>query len=321
MKKSKNCTMKALYIFLKIDFYNNKSKNLKMSIQYVNYDIGTHTRFSGQIYDTVNYSISKGMYSTQFFMGNPYGFNRAKISLEDIEKTKKLLHNYPTHIFTHFPYVANLAGSKDTLAWNENSSQDAKTTYILKSLEYELSVISNFDRSSNGVVIHPGSFPNRNKGLVAISKSINKINFSENSKLILENSAGQGNTLATTFEELKTIIDNVDNDKKQFIGICIDTCHTYAYGLYDLSKIEEVEKMFIDFDNIIGIKNLSLVHLNDSKEKFKSKKDRHELLKQGYIWKHDDSSLKYLLEKCKKYNIPIILETEETDMNTVSRIQ
>lgn len=320
MKKLKNYTMKPLYIFLKIDFYNNTYKNIKMSIQYVKYDIGSHTCFSGKIYDTINYSISKGMYATQFFMGNPYKFDRAKISLEDIEKTKKLLRNYPTHVFTHFPYVANLAGSKDSLAWNGNSSQDAKTTHILKSLEYELSVISNFDTRRNGVVIHPGCFPDRNKGLLAISQSINKINFTQNSKLILENSAGQGNTLAATFEELKTIIDNLDLEKKQSIGVCIDTCHTHAYGLYDLSKIEQVEKMFNDFDSILGMERLTLIHLNDSKEKFKSKKDRHELLKQGCIWKDDDNSLKYLLEKCKEYNIPIILETEETDMNTISRI-
>jgi len=289
-----------------------------MSIQYVNYDVGSHSCFSGKIYDTINYSIAKGMYATQFFMGNPYGFDRAKISMEDIEKTKKLLRNYPTHIFTHYPYVANLAGSKDSLAWNGNASQDGKTSHILKSLEYELSVISNFDTLRNGVVIHPGCFPDRNKGLLTIAKSINKINFTTNSKLILENSAGQGTSLATTFEEIKTIIENIDENKKGNIGVCIDTCHTFAYGLYDLSKVEEVEKMFIDFDNILGLDKLTLIHLNDSKEKFKSRKDRHELLKQGFIWKNDDISLRYLLEKCKTHNIPCILETEESDMKTIS---
>jgi deoxyribonuclease-4 len=286
-----------------------------MSLLLNDYQIGAHKSFSGKIYDTVYDSINSGMYVTQFFMGNPYGFDRAKITTEDIQNTKRLIKSYPIDIFTHYPYVANLAGSKETLAWNGDEKQDNKTGYILKSLEYELSVLSNFP--NNGVVIHPGNFKDRNRGLITISQSINKINFTENSKLVLENSAGQGTSLATTFQEIKTIIDNVDEYKRQNIGVCIDTCHTFAYGLYDLSITSQVEKMFNDFNAIIGLDKLSLVHLNDSKEKYGSKKDRHELLKHGYIWKHDDSSLKYLIQKCKQLNIPCILETQESDMITV----
>lgn len=286
-----------------------------MSLLLNDYQVGAHMPFTGKIYDTVYQSINMGMYVTQFFMGNPYGFERTKISIDDIESTKNLIKRYPTDIFTHYPYVANLAGSKDSLAWNGDEKQDIKTTKILKSLEYELSILSNFSR--NGVVIHPGNFKDRNKGLLAISQSINKINFTKNSKLILENSAGQGTSLATTFQEIKTIIDNIDENKKPHIGVCIDTCHTFAYGLYNLSIQQQVEQMFLDFDNILGINKLSLIHLNDSKEKYGSKKDRHELLKQGCIWKENDTSLKYLIQNCKRRNIPCLLETEETDMITI----
>ena len=289
-----------------------------MSLLFNDYQVGAHKSFSGKIYDTVYESINSGMYVTQFFMGNPYGFDRTKISLEDIQNTKILIKRFPTAIFTHYPYVANLAGSKDSLAWNGDEKQDNKTQYVLQSLEYELGILSNFPK--NGVVIHPGNFKDREKGLLAISKSINKINFTQNSKLVLENSAGQGTSLATTFEELKIIIDNVDENKRQNIGVCIDTCHTYAYGLYDLSTTSNVEKMFKDFQDIIGTDKLSLIHLNDSKERFGCKKDRHELLKHGYIWKNDDSSLKYLILKCKELNIPCILETEESDMTTIATL-
>jgi deoxyribonuclease-4 len=286
-----------------------------MSLLLNDYQVGAHMPFTGKIYDTVYESINMGMYTTQFFMGNPYGFERTKISIDDIESTKNLIKRYPIDIFTHYPYIANLAGSKDSLAWSGDTKQDNKTMKILKSLEYELGVLSNFNR--NGVVIHPGNFKDRNKGLTAIYQSINKINFPTNSKLILENSAGQGTSLATTFQEIKMLIDNIEENKRSHIGVCIDTCHTYAYGLYDLSILQEVEKMFLDFDNILGIDKLSLIHLNDSKEKYASKKDRHELLKQGCIWKQKDDSLKYLIQHCKKLNIPCILETEKTDMITV----
>jgi deoxyribonuclease-4 len=276
------------------------------------YEIGAHTQFSGKIYETLCKSINLGMYSTQFFMGNPQSTNRAKILDKDIEDSKKLLKKFPLHVFSHFPYVSNLAGSVDSLAWQDNEVQNTKTLQVIKSLEYELSILSNFP--SNGVVIHPGNFKDRDKGLKAISQSINKINFVENSKILLENSAGQGNSLATTFKEIKYIIDNVDSDKRKYIGVCIDTCHLFAYGDYDISKISEVDRMFSDFDNIIGMEYLKLIHLNDSETPFKSRRDRHACLERGYIWKNDNSSLIHLLKKCSMLKVPLVLETEIEDM-------
>ena len=286
-----------------------------MSVIYSNHILGSHTSFCKNITDTIRTSINRGMYATQFFMGSSHSFSRTKIAQNDIDSSKILLERYPMHVFTHFPYVANLAGSKDCLAWNGDFEQDIKTEKILKSLEYELGIIANFNIRSNGVVIHPGNHPERKKGLKAIGQSINKINFPENSKLLLENSAGQGTSLATTFDEIREIYSYVVENKRQHIGVCIDTCHIYAYGLYNLSLISEVDKMFEDFDYLIGLNRLSLIHLNDSKDKFGSKKDRHERIGQGNIWGKDDSALRHLLLKYK--NIPMILETTPADMVSV----
>jgi deoxyribonuclease-4 len=286
------------------------------------WDIGAHTAFAGKICDTLWTSVNYGMYATQFFMGNPQGFDRAKISFEDIAQSKKILSRYPMHVFSHFPYVANFAGSVSSLAWNGDDAQDRKTLHILKSLEYELSVLSNFKNPeiSSGVVIHPGSFKDREKGLSAISTSINKINFSNDAKLILENASGQGTALATTFHELKTIIDGVDKSKQRNVGVCIDTCHTFAYGDYDLSEIKEVDRLFKDFDDIIGLDRFTLLHLNDSETRLKGKTDRHACLGTGHIWGKDFESLKYLLDKCKFHNIPAVLETHGIDMITLAII-
>lgn len=283
------------------------------------WEVGCHVGFSGKISDTVWTAINHGMYTLQFFLGNPHSFNRSKITDGDITETLKLLKKFPIKIFSHFPYVANLAGSVSSLAWKDDLNQNNKTLKLLKSLEYELHIISLFESCSGGVVIHPGSFPDRNEGLLTIAKSINKINFSTNSKLILENSAGQGTSLATTLQELKTIIDNVT--KKEHIGVCIDTCHLYAYGEYDLSKTEEITRLFLDFDSIIGLKYFSLLHLNDSTQPLKSCKDRHACLTTGCIWKENIDSLITLLNICKKHNIPIVLETHGIDMITLSMLQ
>jgi len=284
------------------------------------WDVGAHTGFAGRICDTLWTSVNYGMYATQFFMGNPQGFDRAQISFEDISESRKILSKYPMHVFTHFPYVANFAGSVASLAWDGDDAQDRKTSHVLKSLEYELSVLSNFKNPgiSSGVVIHPGSFKDRGKGLSAISTSINKINFTTDAKLILENASGQGSALATTFTELKTIIDGIDESKQRNIGVCVDTCHIFAYGDYNLCKIEEIDRMFADFDRIIGLNRFTLLHLNDSETKLKGKTDRHACIGTGHIWGEDFASLKYLMNKCKSLEIPAVLETHGIDMVTLA---
>jgi apurinic endonuclease APN1 len=299
-------------MILKISLKKNKMSN---QVYDVSLPVGAHTAFSGQICDTLWTSINYGMYTTQFFMGNPQSFNRAKISFSDIEECRKILSRFNLNVFSHFPYIANLAGSVSSLAWQGDKTTDDKTEKLLQTIQYELSVLSNF--KTNGVVIHPGSFKDREKGLQAIATSINKIQFTPNSKLILENSAGQGTSLATTFTEIKTIIDLVDEDKRKHIGVCIDTCHIFAYGEYNIRETAEMERMFNEFEQIIGKEHLSLIHLNDSEEKFKSRKDRHACLGDGYIWRDDFSSLEFLLGKIKQDNIPTVLETHGIDMLTI----
>jgi deoxyribonuclease-4 len=285
----------------------------------IDWILGAHTAFSGKICDTLWTSINYGMTATQFFMGNPKGFTRAKITEQDINECKKILKRWPLHVITHFPYIANLAGSKDVLAWNGDSAQDTKTQVVLNQLEYELAILSNFP--NNGVVIHPGNYTDRKVGLQTIAKSINKINFVPGSKLILENSAGQGTSLATTLEEIACIIYHTDPKKRKHIGVCIDTCHLYAVGDYDLAQSKEVTRLFEDFDRIIGMEYFTALHLNDSEDVIKSRKDRHACIGTGNIWKDNFDSLILLLDMCKQYNIPAILETHGIDMITIACIE
>jgi deoxyribonuclease-4 len=283
------------------------------------WEVGAHTKFSKNIYDTLKKSISYSMNVTQFFMGNPKSFTRYRASEQDIEKSKKLLDIYPMHVFSHFPYVANFVGSIKQLAWDGDDTQDIKTSLILSELEYELGVISLLGKT-NGVVIHPGNYPDRKKGLSKIAESINKINFPLNSTLLLENAAGKGNSLCTTFQEIKDIYDQILPHKQQHIGVCVDTAHITGVGDYDLSKCSEVTRMFEEFDSIIGIDKFSLLHLNDSLIPLGGKDDRHALLGTGYVWTHNFDSLVLLLNMCKKHNIPIMLETHGLDMLTLGSL-
>lgn len=254
------------------------------------------------------FNASQYMTACQLFMGSPYSFQRCQITDDDIKQTQKC----DMCVFTHFPYVANLAGSKNSLAWNGDEKQDRITSSLLSNLEYEIQTIGNIENS--GVVIHAGNYPDIEKGLNAIIISINKMDFGRG-KLLLENTAGSGTSLCGTLQQIQTIISNC-RDKN--LGVCIDTCHLFSFGEYDISKKEIMKKFFNDFDKIIGLKYLSLIHLNDSKTEFGKKVDRHENIGQGFIWKDDlldeNSSLMYLIEFCKERNIPMILETSMDDL-------
>lgn len=282
--------------------------------------VGSHMGFSKEILPTLKDTINMGMYSFQFFMGNPQSYSRQRINKDDINNCKKLLKKFPTSIFSHFPYIANLNGSTASLAWNGDKEIDNKLCALIKNLEYELSVLSNFSEYKSGVVIHPGSYSKRDIGLDTIAKTINTINFSDNSKLLLENCANEGNKLCKDFKEIKRVIDGVTCEKKRNIGVCVDTAHVFGSGIYDLCKCDEIDRMFHDFDNIIGMEYFNLIHLNDSDVCLGSRKDRHACLCTGFIWEKNEKPLIYLLDKAKQYNIPVVMETNSSDIFTICNL-
>ena len=295
--------------------------SLNTSVYSIYWDIGAHVRFSNNIFSSLQDAVNQGMYSCQFFMGSPKSYNRQKISQEDIINSKKIVERFPMNVFSHFPYIANLNGSVKSLAWNGDSSQDIKTSIMIKELEYELSILSNFNTLANGVVIHPGCYPDKLIGLDTIAKTINKLNFYTHSKLLLENCAGEGRKLCKDFQEISRIFEGIDSSKKDNVGVCVDTAHIWGQGDYDLRRCDEVDRMFYDFERYIGLDKFNLLHLNDSKVCLGSKKDRHENLGEGYIWGESFESLIYLLNRCKENNIPMVLETISSDMLTLNRIQ
>ena len=97
---------------------------------------------------------------------------------------------------------------------------------------------------------------------------------------MLENTAGQGSNLGYTFEQLAYIIDKVED--KDRIGVCIDTCHAFAAG-YDLKSENGFQETFEHFNEVIGLKYLKGMHLNDSKKGQGSHVDRHEVLGKGEL--------------------------------------
>ena len=269
---------------------------------------GAHVKFSGNLNETIQTGINAGMTALQFFLGNPYNYKRAVITKEDFLQTEKILRLYPTRIFSHFCLNSNLAGKKD----------QSVQTALLAGLQYELNTLAPF---SGAVVIHPGTHIDEKAGLTQIADSINLLNFQKQAMLLLENSAGQGSSLATTLNQLKIILDLIQPEKRQHIGLCLDTCHTFAYGDYDLSKTAEIDRWWQDIDDLIGLDKLKLIHLNDSIHNLGKRVDRHAPLGKGKIWEKSFDSLVNLLTKCKQAGIALVLETDEIlDMAVVGKL-
>ena len=284
---------------------------------FVQGETGSHINFKGTIYDTIVYAVEGfGMKSLQFFMGNPMqAYKRSIISKDDIEKSRKITDRFELNVFTHYPYCINLAS---------DDLQHFKIKNSLKALEYELNVISNFKTNQNktGVVIHVGSHKDKKLGHKLVAQCINNINFKKNAMLLIENSAAEGNKLTRTISEIKSVMNMVNENKRENVGVCWDTCHGFGSGEYNFSEISEVDRFFSEFDEIIGLEKLKLIHLNNSREKFGSRKDRHAgIFRNAYIWFDENRDvLFYLLTKLKYLKIPFVLETSPLELHVLNKL-
>lgn len=156
---------------------------------------------------------------------------------------------------------------------------------------------------------HPGSHLKRideEGSLQRIAESINMaLDRSRGVTAVLENTAGQGSNLGYKFEHLAYIIDRVED--KSRVGVCLDTCHTFAAG-YDLRTKEALDATFAEFDRIIGFGYLRGMHLNDAMRPLGSRIDRHSPLGDGEIgWE----CFRYIASDSRFDNIPLILETPD----------
>ena len=200
----------------------------------------------------------------------------------------------PEHVLPHDSYLINL-GHPD----------DAKRE---QSFNAFLDEISRVERLGLKLLnFHPGSHLNEiseTECLNLIAECMNEaIRRSRDVKLVIENTAGQGSNLGYKFEHLAHLIDKV-NDRGR-VGVCLDTCHTFAAG-YDLRSGEAYAKTMRDFDAIVGYEFLSAMHLNDSKFGINSRKDRHESLGKGHL---GIDAFKNIINDERIGEIPLILET------------
>ena len=257
--------------------------------------LGVHVSIAGSIDLSIDRARSLGLNTFQIFTRNPRGWKFSDLKESNIVNFKnKILSENISTVVCHMPYLPNLSSPKEdvhNMSINALSSELERCNTL--GIEY--------------VVTHIGSHlgTGLEKGLDRVVKACNIAlsNSSNNTMIILENTAGTKNNVGSKFNELKYIFDNV-NDKSR-IGFCFDTCHAFAAG-YDLSTSKSVIDTLKKFDQIIGLKYLKVVHLNDSKGELGNGLDRHQHIGRGFI---GENGFRELLKNSTIKQLPLILET------------
>jgi deoxyribonuclease-4 len=163
-----------------------------------------------------------------------------------------------------------------------------------------------------GLVVHPGAHGGAGEetGLRRIAESLDEIHDRTagfRTLTILETTAGQGTSLGSTFGQLQRIIDHTRNPER--IGICLDTCHVFAAG-HDIRTPEGWHAMLNEFEAVIGLDRLKVIHVNDSKKDLGKHVDRHEHIGLGRIGLE---GFRFLMSDKRFDDIPKILETDKSD--------
>jgi deoxyribonuclease-4 len=271
--------------------------------------LGVHISISGTIDLAVDRAVELNCETFQIFTKNPRQWKSKEIPVKEKEDFIKKVNTYDVKpVFSHASYISNLASSRDYVY-----------LHSVNSLIHELKRCKQLEIPY--LVTHIGShlgagFQN---GFRRFVKAINKaLSITKDVQLLLENAAGTKNSLGSSFEEIKKIIDEAAYPRR--LGVCFDTCHAFAYG-YDLRTEKSVKETFNNFNDTIGFEKLKLVHLNDSIGDLSSHLDRHEHLGMGKL---GETGLKNVL-KSKFGVLPIILETpkngQKTDKDNIKKVK
>lgn len=270
-------------------------------------DFGTHASASGGVHKALQRAADVGSTSCQIFSKNERQWIAKPLDPGVVEQFHSERERTGIEqMVIHDSYLINLASPKDdihekSMAAFKDELERAQTLNIVN------------------LVTHPGAHTGSgvDAGIAKFAESLNRIFDSlpdNNTITCLETTAGQGTTLGRSFEEIAAIIDRVED--KTRVGVCFDTCHAFAAG-YDLQSYDGTVKVFDEFDRVISLNYLRVLHLNDSKQPFASNKDRHDHIGKGLI---GVEAFRAIVNDERLRGLPGILETEKDDAGEYDRM-
>lgn len=261
--------------------------------------IGAHVSVSSGVAQAPLNAQAIGARAFALFTRNPSRWKSKPISDKEAALFREhceRLGYAPEHILPHDSYLINLGSpDPDKLA----QSREAFLDELNRCTQFGLSMLN----------FHPGShlrLVDTDACIATIAESINiALDATAGVKAVIETTAGQGSNLGYSFGQIRAIIDRVED--KSRIGVCVDTCHSFAAG-YDLASPQGYEATWQEFDREIGLGYLSAMHINDSKKGLGSRVDRHAPIGQGEI---GSQFFTMLVNDPRFDNIPLILETPD----------
>ncbi len=263
--------------------------------------IGAHVSISGSLDRSVDNAVERECSAFQIFTRNPRSWFAKDVDPNDAEKFKEKLSDSDIDRMAtcaHMPYLPNLSTPED-----EGYEKSIK------------SMIKEVERCDKlGIpylVTHLGSHKGSGEenGIKRLTNALNEVAKTKADVMILlENTAGQKNSVGSDFKQLAEIFSKCKPSKK--FGVCLDTCHAFVAG-YDLRTKEAAKKTMKEFDETVGIENLKILHLNDSKGELNSNLDRHNHIGLGEI---GNEGLSEMIKMMNENKIPIVLETPIDDI-------
>lgn len=259
--------------------------------------IGAHVSASGGVQNAPGNAEAIGANAMAIFTKSQRQWKAKPLEEKNITQFKANLAECgikPEHVLVHDSYLINIGNPEPE---KREKSLNALVDEALRVEQLGLTLLN----------IHPGSHLKQISEEECLDHIAAGVNFvlskTESAVIVLETTAGQGSNMGHRFEHLAYIIDRVE--QKERVGVCIDSCHIFAAG-YDLRTKEAYDKTMADFDRVIGFNYLKGMHLNDSKQPFESRKDRHHSLGEGLIGL---DAFKFIMEDPRLDDMPLILET------------
>ncbi len=258
--------------------------------------IGNHVSISLGYEGMLEKEKELGGNTFAFFTRNPRSYKEKKYSLSDVDALRDRLSKesfYP--LVAHMPYTLNLCSMNEEIR-----------EVSLRVLKEDVLFMNRL--KGNYLNFHPGSRQSEPLEL-AIQQIASALDvvlpLATDTMILLETMAGKGSEVGSSFEELRQIIDSV-NDSSH-LGVCLDTCHVFDAG-YDIK--DHLDDVLDEFDRVIGLNRLKAIHLNDTKNILGSHKDRHEKLGLGNL---GYEAIKRIVQNPRLQNLPFILETPNED--------
>jgi deoxyribonuclease-4 len=264
--------------------------------------VGAHVSIAGGVENAPVNAHRIGAKAFGLFVKNQRQWVAKPFTSQNIEAFKKNCDKYgykPNHILPHDSYLINLGHpQKEGLEKSRRAFLD----------EMQRCEQLGLDRLN----FHPGSHLNQiseEECMKRIAESVNiALDKTRGVIAVLENTAGQGSNMGHNFEQLRFIIDLVEDKKR--VGVCIDTCHSFAAG-YDIQTAEGFRQTFSKFDKIVGFEYLKGIHLNDAKKGLGSRVDRHNSIGKGLL---GIEAFRHIMTDARFDDLPIILETPDEDL-------